>query len=348
LITHSKPTIGSEEKDIIRDILNSSQLGPGKYTAEFEKMVAEDSGLQDAIAVSSASIAVYTILRYKFKDGGARIAMPSYICRSVWDAVKMANCKPVLYDISSDTFSIEEEKIKPENTEMVIVAHMFGVKARAERLLQSGVEIIEDCAQRITPSYITNEPHCQWRVYSLEPTKLITCAQGGVIAGANKNNLKAIRNLLQAEYDFPYDSIKAPFTDLQACLAISQWKKLNHFLELRKIIAEYYIAELNKAGLTNIIHPSMLKDDTWHFRFVLNTQNPDYYISKMEDEGIICRKPVQPFGLHKLFNIPGNFANTDLATDTLLSIPIYPTLSHMEQEKVIHSLIKVHEQNTNK
>jgi dTDP-4-amino-4,6-dideoxygalactose transaminase len=327
---------------MLQDILNSSQLGPGKYTAEFERMVAEDSGLQDAIAVSSASIAVYTILRYKFKDGGARIAMPSYICRSIWDAVKMANCKPVLYDISPNTFSIEEEKINPGNTEMAIVSHMFGVKAHVGRLLQSGVEIIEDCAQRITPNYITNEPFCHWRVYSLEPTKLITCAQGGVIAGTNKNELKAIRNLLRAVYDFPYDSIKAPFTDLQACLAICQWKKLNHFLELRKKIAAYYIAELDKAGLKNIIHPSMLKDDTWHFRFVINTQNPYYYISKMEDQGIICRKPVQPFGLHKLFNITGDFTNTDKATETLLSVPIYPSLTEEEQEKIMHSFIKVY------
>ncbi len=347
MIAHSKPSIGCEEKDIIQDVLNTSQLGPGKYTIEFEKIVAKDSGLQDAIAVSSASIAIYTILRYKFKEGGARIAIPSYICRSIWDAVKMANCKPVLCDIRPDSFSIDDEKINPGNTEMVIVAHMFGIKAHVEKLLQSGVEIIEDCAQRITPNYVTNEPHCQWRVYSLEPTKLITCAQGGVISGTNKNDLKNIRNLLQAEYNFPYDGIKAPFTDLQACIAISQWKKLNHFLERRKEIAEYYITELDKAGLISLIHPSMLKDDTWHFRFIINTQNPDYYITKMEYEGIICRKPIQPFGLHKLFNLPGNFSNTDSATNTLLSIPIYPTLTNMEQEKVIHCLIKVHGQNKN-
>jgi dTDP-4-amino-4,6-dideoxygalactose transaminase len=342
LIPHSKPSIGPEEKDLIQDVLNTLQLGPGKYTLEFEKMVAKASGHHDAIAVSSASIAVYTILRYKFKEGGARIAIPSYICRSIWDAVKMANCIPVLYDISIDSFSIDENKIDIMNTEMVIVSHMFGVKAHLEQLLRSGVEIIEDCAQRIPPNYIKDEPQCHWRIYSLEATKLITCAQGGVITGTSKTNLKNIRDLLQAEYDFPYDGIKAPFTDLQACIAISQWKKLNHFLELRKNIAKYYITELDKAGLMNTIHSSMLKDDTWHFRFILKTQNPENYISKMQDEGIKCRKPVQPFGLHKLFSIRGDFTNTDKATETLLSIPIYPSLTEEEQEKTIHSFIKVY------
>jgi perosamine synthetase len=220
---------------------------------------------------------------------------------------------------------------------------MFGIKALFDKLLQSGVEIIEDCAQRITPKYITNEPLCHWRVYSLEPTKLITSGQGGIITGNNANYLKDIRRLLQAEYDFPCDAFKAPFTDLQACIALSQWKKLDAFMERRKNIAAYYINELDSAGLLKLVHPSMLKDDTWHFRFILTTQNPDYYINKMKLKGVICRKPVQPFGLHKLFNVSGNFSQTESATETLLSIPIYPSLTRKEQEKVIHSIIKVHE-----
>jgi dTDP-4-amino-4,6-dideoxygalactose transaminase len=108
LIAHSKPSIGNEEKTILQDVLNSLQLGPGKYTLEFERMVAEESGFMDAIAVSSASIAIYTILRYRFKEGGARVAIPSYICRSIWDAVRMANCKPVLYDIKPSALSIDD------------------------------------------------------------------------------------------------------------------------------------------------------------------------------------------------------------------------------------------------
>lgn len=346
MISHSKPCLGTAEKKAIDELLNTSLLSAGEKTRGLEQMISKDTGYSDSIAVSSASIAIYVILKYRFSQGGAKVALSSYICRSIWDAVKMANCVPVLYDVDPDTLAIDINQVKRNKIDIAIVAHMFGVRAHFEKLQNLGIEVIEDCAQRICPTFIKTEPKANWRVYSFDPTKIITCGQGGVISGLNKEQMQEIRKMIGGEYDYSKDCIKAPFTDLQAAIALVQWERLNEFLEKRKKIAVYYTNTLYSYNLQHIIHPSMLEEDTWHFRYVIKVDFPDQFIREMEDHGIVCRKPLQPFGLHKLFNVSGLYFNTEWATEQLLSLPIYPALSQEEVVKVIYTFMELYGKHT--
>src|SRR5688572_6963244 len=234
MITHSKPTIGTEEIDAVTRVLNSGNLNSGDTKKLLESRVAMDSGYQDAIAISSASIGIYLILKSRFPNGKAKIALSSYVCRSVWDAVVMANCIPILHDIDINTFAIDVTKIDIQNVDMVIVAHLFGIRAEFEYLAKNNVEVIEDCAQRITPIGINSEVRPAWRIYSFDPTKIITGGQGGIILGTNTNHTKAIRQMVNGDYELNTVCIKAPFTDIQASIALAQWNKLESFLETRK------------------------------------------------------------------------------------------------------------------
>ncbi|EMO53506.1 DegT/DnrJ/EryC1/StrS family aminotransferase [Leptospira noguchii] len=339
MISHSKPCVGEAEEAALIKTLRSGFIGYGKQSALFEQTICKDTGYPDAIAVSSASLAIYTILKYKFPNGGGRVALSSYLCRSIWDAIKMANCIPILYDIDRETFAIDIRKIDRANINVVIVAHMFGIKAHFEEILNSGIEIIEDCAQRIVPTYIKNESKANWRVYSFDPTKLITCGQGGVIVGINKKQTKQIRELLSGRYDFMNECIKIPFTDLQASIAQAQWIRKDEFLEKRKRIANRYIERLLDHNLETIIYPAMFKKDTWHFRFIIQVEFPEKIISLMEDRNISCRKPLQPYGLHRLFSYKGSYPNTEEMTDHTLSLPLYPALNDEDIDKVIDNFI---------
>jgi dTDP-4-amino-4,6-dideoxygalactose transaminase len=343
LISHSKPFLDAREKQVLAELVDSNMLSQGERTAELEQTITSNTGYYGSVAVSSASIGIYIILKYRFPAGKGKIALSSYLCRSIWDAVKMADCIPVLYDIDPLTFAIDEEVIEREKVDLVIVAHMFGIRAHFEKLTESGIEVIEDCAQRITPTFIKNEPRARWRVYSFDPTKLLTCGQGGLISGTEAEEVNQIRKMLKGDYDYPYDCIKAPFSDLQASLALVQWKKLDHFLQIRKKTAQYYIETLVAHNLGFLIHEAMFREDTWHFRFIVQVNSPELFINKMAGKGIACRKPVHPFGLHTLFGYKGSFRQTEKANDHLLSLPLYPALTEKEQAKIISSFIDIYE-----
>lgn len=339
MIAHSKPYTDSLELDAIKIALKENHLGKGIKTKELEALIGNTTGYPDAIAAASASYAIYLILTSIYPEGKAKVAVQSYVCRSVYDSIVMANCIPVVFDINYLTFGIDTSEVLKQHIDIVIITHLFGVRSDFSDLVNNGIPIIEDCAQRITPSNISEEPKSNWRVYSFEATKIITCGQGGAIVGSDEVKLNEIRSKTSGDYDFPNPCIVNTFSDIQASIAIEQWRKIDLFLSRRKEIAAFYIEELNRHHLENIIHPSMLYDDTWHFRFILEVKSPDKIINKMDEHGIACRKPVKPFGLHKLFNISGEFKFTDYSTEKLISLPLYPALTGNEQERVISTFI---------
>lgn len=331
--------MGKKEVAAAGKLIATGMIGQLDKTRELEKLAAERWGYYGSKCVTSASLGIYAILKYLYPEGKKKIAISSYVCRSVYDAVKMAGCIPVLIDIDKETFGINIKEVLKTGAELAVAAHLFGVRAKnIQVLIDKGIEVIEDCAQRILPSYIKEKKESKWRVYSFEPTKILTGGQGGLICG-DKENMKRIHKLLDESYNHGNFCLKLPFTDLQAVIVLEQLKKLDKFLERRKKTASYYIETLIKNNLDNVIHKSMLEKDTWHFRFVVNVNSPDMLIKKMLSRKIICRRPVRK-GLHELFKIKGNFKNTEYAMNTLLSLPLYPALSSKEAGKVIREFIR--------
>jgi len=341
MIQHSKPFLGKDEIRSLQNVIASGMIGYGPKTQELERLVTKKTGYADSVCVSSASLAIYVILKYLYPNGKKKVALSSYICRSVYDAVCMAGCIPVLFDIDPKTFGINTECVLRSKIDTVIAAHLFGVRSDFSKLTDNGIEVIEDCAQRITPSYIKEKTKSRWKVFSFEATKIITGGQGGVISGKGVKYMRELRKLLDGSYDNSNECILSPYTDLQAAVAIVQWKKLDKFLESRKSTAGYYIETLIKNNMEHLVHSSMFLKDTWHFRFMLQVKSPDKLMKKMSEKNITCRRPVKT-GLHKLFKIPGQFKNTDAALNTMISLPLYPALSNREKSYIINQFINIY------
>lgn len=342
MITHSKPFIGQQEKNALISCLDSGMLIAGLLTKKLETNVAHESGYNNAIATSSASQGISLALQIMFPQGNARIALPSYVCRSVYDAICMARCCPVIVDIDPITFAISQSLVINQNVDAAIVAHMFGIHANYSEIQKANIPVIEDCAQRISPMpEISKNQRALFRVYSFEATKIITSGEGGILCCSDDKLFYDLKCLITGGYDYRKYSIKVTFTDIQAALAIEQWKQLSQFLEKRRNIAELYTEQLIRNKLDHHIVPAMLESDTYHFRYVLQVDSPEIVIEKMEHENIICRKPVNPYNLHTLFEVDGLYPISDFALMHNLSIPLYPALSNDEAKFVINTLIQV-------
>lgn len=338
MINHSCPLLDVDDIEYLKKNIESNFISRGKITSYLENDISNRFLNNITLAVPSASFAIFLILKYRFPHGNANVLMSSYLCRSIWDAVKMANCIPVLNDIDYKTLSISQN-IHPK-IDIVIVAHMFGIKADYSFYKGLGLEVIEDCAQRLIPSFSYEMFDSDWKVYSFEPTKILASSNGGLIASKNIKNLEDIRLMIDGEYTLGVDKLIAPFSDIQASMMITQLNKLDNFLLRRNQISKHYTLMLNANNLGHNIHSSMLLDTTWIFRYILEVDNPELLIEKMYQHNIICRKPVKPFGLHTLFDKKGDFKNTEIAMSRLVSIPLYPNLKNNEIEYLVTTLIK--------
>ena len=158
--------------------------------------------------------------------------------------------------------------------------------------------------------------------------------------------LERIRSL--REYDgaatLDPSSFNLKLTDLQAALGLSQLERFPAFHERRRVLAAAYREALSsKAAVCPSVPPGRTHG---YYRFVIRLPhlrtNPDGLIgliSRLEEQGIHCRKPVlRP--LHRYLEQSG-FPNSDEADRTALSIPLYPDLTDHEVRQIQQSLAKV-------
>lgn len=334
IIPHSSPSLGAQEAAAAAAVVHSNMVKGGALRDRLESRCAQRFAAVKAIMATSGSQALHLALRSRFgRDSGARVILPSYICRSVYDATLLAGCEPVLLDIDPTTFSLAADAALTASGDAIVVAHMFGIRAPIEQFTGGAAFVVEDCAQRLAPSG-DRDAHGDVRILSFEATKLLTCGEGGALLVDDED--LAIRAL--ALRDGPYETAQSalwlPLTDIQAAIAEVQLERLDSFLERRRTIAETYVAALDPTS----VHPAMRHGDTWHFRFVLDVEHPARLIASLEQRGVTARQPVAPRALHQQYGVPGEFPNTERAMDRAVSIPVYPSLSDEDVERVVEAV----------
>jgi dTDP-4-amino-4,6-dideoxygalactose transaminase len=335
IITHSCPDIGEAEIEALVECALSLQLKGGERVGRLESLVSHDLCYPGAVAATSGAQAIHLALRARFPGGRAHVGVPSFVCRSVYDAVCLAECQPVLLDIDSDTFSLSLQAMAGQRCDAAIVPHMFGICARLQEFCATGIVVIEDCAQRLAPTATAaSEPRPILRILSFEATKLLTCGEGGLLLSSENAVLERARKLRHAPYDFPEPAACLPLTDIQAAIALVQWQRLPEFLTRRRELARFYLDVL-QPRFADRIADAMRRDDTYHFRFVLKSRDPDAFIRFGAGKGVHFRRPIAPIPLHRLFRTAGNFSNTEEAFSHLVSIPLYPRLTQEEAGRVV-------------
>lgn len=340
MIPHSCPDIGEREVNALVEVVRSLFVKGGARREALEQQVAVDQGYAYGIATTSGCQALHLALRVLFPRGGAKIGIPSYVCRSVYDATVLATCQPVLLDIDRTHFAVGVECARLATLDAVIVAHMFGIRAPVESYLSLGLPVIEDCAQRITlPERSHIEPRGTIRVLSFEATKLLTCGEGGLLLIDDPALATRARKLRDGPYDFNSPALWLPITDLQAAMALVQWDRLPEFIERRQWLAKFYLQNLYPV-LAGYIPAVMNTENNIFFRFLLWVDNPDKFICKGEEEGVVFRRPVAPLPLHVLYHIEGGFPATDEVMAHLVSVPLYPHLSDEEANTVLMAIYK--------
>ena len=341
VIPHSRPTFDESDVFSVSKVIRSGRIVQGEVVEKFEKKVAKFIGLDGAVATNTGTSALHLSLLAIGIKKGDYVAIPSFVCAALLNAVKYVGAHPLLVDIDPETYNIDFRDLKKrikKSTKAIILPHQIGLPADIDEILSLGIPVIEDCAQAIGAVYKGKKAGSFGKLscFSFYATKVLSTGEGGMVVSDSKNLLKKIRDLRG------YDNKKNhtvrynyKMTDIQAAMGIAQLKKLNAFLLKRVNIAKRYSSELQK--FCNV--PSVRYKDRKHifFRFPIQIRGS---VSKALDffseRGVICARPVfKP--IHKYLQING-FPNTDTAWNNTISIPIYPSLTDKETGKILDVL----------
>jgi len=348
VIRHSKPNIKKKDLVSVLENLVSDNIADGATVKEFEKQFASQFSMRSnhAVSLGSGTDAIYLGLKALEVGPGDEVIMPSFVCSAPYHAVVNNGAVPVLCDIGAD-FNISVSSAKSritEKTKAIIVPHMFGQPADLDPFLELDIPIIEDCAQALGAVY-KNRPvgsFGKFSVFSFYATKVITTGYGGILFSRDARLAAAVKTM--RFYDKKEEltlSCNSNISDFQAAMGINQLKRLDHFIKLRRSIAEVYNRKLIQ---THHEIPQIFEDrQNIYFRYPVrlrrSLKSAIEFLKKNKIEGA---QPVfKP--LHHYMNLPvSDFPETERAFLKTLSIPIYPALLNKEVDfiaKVVSRIV---------
>jgi dTDP-4-amino-4,6-dideoxygalactose transaminase len=345
IIPHSRPTLGQEEVQRVAKVIESAQIAQGEKVRQFEQAFGTMLGTAGGVATSSGTAALHLTLLAMNIGEGDEVIFPSYVCSALLNAVYYVGATPVLTDIDPLTFNIDPADVKKRltaRTRAIIVPHLFGLPADLDALLELNIPIIEDCAQAVGSTY-RGKPVGAFgyaAVFSFYATKVMTTGEGGMVVSNSTEFIERVQDLREYDKRDQYNiRYNYKMTDIQAELGLSQFNRLTDFIQRRKDIANRYSRAFENAGFKLPPHdPSHI-----YYRYVIDlTARATPWIKALAEKKITCARPVH-MPLHRYLELKG-YPQTDRAWEQSISLPIYPSLSEDQIDRVIDAFLKTAEE----
>jgi UDP-4-amino-4,6-dideoxy-N-acetyl-beta-L-altrosamine transaminase len=277
------------------------------------------------------------------------------------------------YNLSVE--ALEKKLIEAERQgnlpKIVVPVHLCGQPCDMKEIhalsQEYNFKIIEDAAHAIGGRYL-GDPigNCRYSdisIFSFHPVKIITTAEGGM-ALTNNYELAQSMSLLRShgitrdaaemtrEPDGPwyYQQIELGFnyrmTDIQAALGLSQLQRLDDYVSRRHHLADRY--DKSFAGLPLTV-PRQDKDgySAYHLYVVRLNSRGDIYRHKkvfecLREQGIGVNLHYIPVHTHPYYQKmgfkTGDFPNAESYYREVISLPLYPTMTEAQQDKVVAAL----------
>ncbi len=339
-IVSSKPTITRKELESVLDCLISERLEPGEAVKNLEIEMANLTGVRHALAVNSLTAAYHlSFLALDIKPGN-EVIIPSYFDSAALSALRQAGGVPVLTDAGEGSLFPTIDDIRAritDKTRAIVAGHTFGFHGPIGELRETGVPLIEDASHAIG-SECDERPAGQngaISVVSFAPSMVITTGNGGMILTDNSRYFSAMRDLRggpspeRLGYDYT-------MTDFQAAMGLSQLSRLPDFIRRRREIARVYYDALKT---TPHRAPYAYADSFVYQSFPIFFDAPAEKLDKYwKKNGIEVQRPY-PVALHHHLSLRGlDYPQSDRLSKKLYTLPIYPTLTKKEIEKITRSL----------
>jgi len=343
LIPHNRPLITAEDRTAVDAVLSSGWIAQGPAV---EALEASFVGLYcggGACAVSSGTAALFLALKSLGAATGSIVAVPTYACSALLNAVYMVGAEPRVVDVLPDTFCLDPDALRAHapDARFVIAVHTFGAAADVAALRADGQIVIEDCCQSLggmqgdLPLGVVGDA----AIFSFYATKLITGGQGGLVWSRTVS--EKVRDYRQFDGRETYDPrFNFQLTDLQAALANSQLQRLDVIRERRAAIVGVYLAALPKIlkSQRDLRAPGRMAQ-----RCVVVAPNRtvrDQLARHMKAAGLECIVPVERFELlHRYLGLdPAEYPAAEKLSDTTLSLPLHLCLSDTDVARISDAL----------
>lgn len=357
----SKPFIGEEEMNAVRDVLRSGQLSLGPKVIEFEKMFASLIGVKYAAAVNSGTAGLHLCIKaLGLKEGDEVITSPFSFIASA-NSIIYEGAKPVFADIGENTLNIDPGKIEEKitkKTKAILAVHIFGQPCEMDKIMniakKHSLAVIEDACEAVCAEYKGRKAGTFGiaSVFAFYPNKQITTGEGGMVCTNDEkihSAAKMLRNQGRKEDGgwLSHEAIGYNYrlNEMSAALGVEQLKKLKKILEMREAVAEKYNEKLKHIKGVTILGKIKDTKRSWFVYVIRLDKNIDRkkIIEQLKAEGISTNIYLPPIHLQpiykKMFGYKeGDFPVCERVSSSTLALPFYTQMADEEINYVCEKL----------
>ena len=360
-IPPAKPIIGDEEREAVDRVLRSGMIAQGPEVAAFEAEFAEHfvNG-RATVAVNSGTSGQHLGLLAAGVGAGDEVIVPSFTFAATGNSVALTGATPVFADIDPRTFTLDPASVRAAitpKTKGIMPVHLYGhpylvdqINAIAE---EYGLAIYEDAAQAHGASWNGRPVGTlgDFAMFSLYPTKNMTSGEGGMVSCATEEiarNLRLLRNQgMETQYANEVIGYNARMTDIHAAIGRVQLTKVDAWTAQRQANAAALTAGL--AAVAGVTTPFVAPEavHVYHqYTIRVDAAERDRLRDALKAEHNVGSGVYYPIPNHRLPSLapfaPGlELPETERAAAEVLSLPVHPSLSGADIERIIAGVTAV-------
>jgi UDP-4-amino-4,6-dideoxy-N-acetyl-beta-L-altrosamine transaminase len=381
MIPYGRQDISQEDIDAVVDVLKSDFLTQGPIVPQFERTVAKYVGANYAVASTNATSSLHlACLALDLGPGDLLWTSPITFVASA-NCARYCGADVDFVDIDPKTYNMCPEKLEEKLEKaaltgrlpkIIIPVHLCGQSCDMKKIGQLarkyGIHVVEDASHAIGGKYdgrpVGSCEHSDITVFSFHPVKIVTTAEGG-LATTNDAELAGRMELLRShgitrdeakmvgpsEGGWYYQQIELGFnyrmTELQAALGLSQFKRLDKFVEKRNELAKSYQEEFSKVGI-GFQHILERAYSAFHL-FVIQLPNGDNHkriFDGLRASGVGVNLHYIPVHLQPYYRAlgftNGDFPNAESYYEKAISLPMFPNLDNEKFRLVVNATLEAY------
>ena len=323
----------------------------------FEKKLTEYIGSKYAVVFNSGTSALHAgLVAYGVSDGD-EVIVPSLTFISTANSVLFKNAKPVFADVENKTYGLDVESVKEKitsKTKGIIPVHYGGmpchdIKAIKEIAEDHDLFVLEDAAAGLGAKISGKNVGTfgDAAMFSFCQNKIITTGEGGVITTDSKEIYKKLKLLVShGKIGEDYESLGYNFRipTMNAALGISQMKKANKLIDMRREAGEYYNSKLkDNPNIDLIIPPKDFFSVYWIYSLIVKNNLRNKLRQHLLKNEVFSKLYYEPIHLTKFYKEKfgykkGILPNTENFCDNALSLPMFPHLKKVEIDYITNCI----------
>lgn len=371
-IPFNKPTLLGAELTYIQDAIDRGHIsGEGLYTKKCETWLKKELGVTRVLLSTSCTHALEMVALLLDLAPGDEVILPSFTFVSTANAFVLRGARPVFVDIRPDTLNIDEAKLEElitPQTRAIVPVHYAGVACEMDEILsiaqRHGVMVVEDNANSLFSRYRGRYTGAfgHLATQSFHETKNLTCGEGGALMvndpqlleraivlrdmGTNRNQF------LRGQVDkYTWVDLGSSYTasDLLAAFLYAQLEARAEIQSTRECIWRRYQQGLEEWAQRNDVRlpvvPAHCEQSYPMFYLLLpSLARRMALIAHLKGRGIQAVFHYVPLHLSPMGRKHAARKQecpvTVEASDRLLRLPLYNSLSEDEQAMVIEAILE--------